>query len=48
MKIQFDRIGLPDGDMPLEAKVIGTRGYKVDKMATSTARAIPNATSSNG
>ena len=31
MKIQFDRIGLPDGDMPLDAKVIGTRGYKVDK-----------------
>ena len=31
MKIQFDRIGLPDGDMPLDAKVIGARGYKVDK-----------------
>ncbi len=31
MKIQFDRIGLPEGDMPLEAKVIATRGYKVDK-----------------
>jgi hypothetical protein len=31
MKIQFDRIGLPQGDMPLDAKVIGTRGYKVDK-----------------
>jgi hypothetical protein len=31
MKIQFDRIGLPEGDMPLDAKVIGTRGYKVDK-----------------
>jgi hypothetical protein len=31
MKIQFDRIGLPDGDMPVEAKVIATRGYKVDK-----------------
>ena len=31
LKIQFDRIGLPDGDMPLDAKVIGTRGYKVDK-----------------
>ena len=31
MKIQFDRIGLPHGDMPLDAKVIGTRGYKVDK-----------------
>jgi hypothetical protein len=31
MKIQFDRIGLPSGDLPLEAKVIATRGYKVDK-----------------
>jgi hypothetical protein len=31
LKLQFDRIGLPTGDMPLEAKVIGTRGYKVDK-----------------
>jgi len=31
MKIQFDRIGLPSGDMPLDAKVIATRGFKVDK-----------------
>lgn len=31
LKIQFDRIGLPTGDLPLEAKVISTRGYKVDK-----------------
>jgi len=31
MKIVFDRIGLPEGDMPLDAKVISTRGYKVDK-----------------
>ena len=31
IKIQFDRIGLPTGDMPLDAKVISTRGYKVDK-----------------
>ncbi len=30
-KLQFDRIGLPSGDLPLEAKVIATRGYKVDK-----------------
>jgi hypothetical protein len=30
-KIQFDRIGLPSGDLPLETKVIATRGYKVDK-----------------
>src|SRR5215467_6808194 len=31
LKLQFDRIGLPTGDMPLEAKVIATRAYKVDK-----------------
>ena len=31
LKLQFDRIGLPSGDLPLDAKVIGTRGYKVDK-----------------
>ena len=31
MKLQFDRIGLPTGDLPLDAKVIGTRGYKVNK-----------------
>jgi len=31
MKLRFDRIGMPNGDMPLDAKVIATRGYKVDK-----------------
>jgi hypothetical protein len=31
MKLMFDRIGLPNGDMPLDAKVIATRGYKVNK-----------------
>jgi hypothetical protein len=31
LKLQFDRIGLPSGDLPLEAKVIASRGYKVDK-----------------
>jgi hypothetical protein len=31
MKLMFDRIGLPNGDMPLDAKVIATRGYRVDK-----------------
>jgi hypothetical protein len=31
MRLVFDRIGLPNGDMPLDAKVIATRGYKVDK-----------------
>jgi hypothetical protein len=31
LKLQFDRIGLPSGDLPLEAKVIATRGYHVDR-----------------
>jgi len=31
MKLVFDRIGLPNGDLPLDAKVIATRGYKVDR-----------------
>ena len=31
MKVQFDRIGMPQGDMPLDAKVVSTRGYKVDR-----------------
>ena len=31
LKLQFDRIGLPNGDLPLDAKVIATRGYKVNK-----------------
>jgi hypothetical protein len=31
LKIQFDRIGLPNGDLPLEAKVIASRGYRVDR-----------------
>lgn len=31
LKLQFDRIGLPSGDLPLQAKVIATRGYRVDR-----------------
>src|SRR5580658_10899712 len=31
LKITFDRIVLPNGDLPLPAKVIQARGYKVDK-----------------
>jgi hypothetical protein len=31
LKLLFDRIGLPGGDMPVDAKIIATRGYKVDK-----------------
>ena len=31
MKLMFDRIGMPNGDLPLDAKVIATRGYKVNR-----------------
>ncbi len=31
LQLSFDRIGVPAGDLPLESKVIATRGYKVDK-----------------
>jgi hypothetical protein len=31
IKITFDRVILPSGDLPLPAKVIQARGYKVDK-----------------
>jgi hypothetical protein len=31
LKLQFDRIGLPSGDLPLNARVISIRGHKVDK-----------------
>ncbi len=31
IKITFDRIILPNGDLPVPAKVIQARGYKVDK-----------------
>ena len=31
LKLQFDRIGLPSGDFPLNAKIIAVRGYKVDR-----------------
>jgi hypothetical protein len=41
MKLQFDRIGLPSGDLPLEAKVIATRGYKVDKQGKIDGKGHP-------
>ena len=31
LKITFDRVILPSGDLPLPAKVIQARGYKIDK-----------------
>ncbi|MFY9912364.1 MAG: hypothetical protein WCF22_17195 [Candidatus Sulfotelmatobacter sp.] len=41
LKLQFDRIGLPTGDLPLEAKVTATRGYKVDKQGKIDGKGHP-------
>jgi hypothetical protein len=41
MKLVFDRIGVPSGDLPLEAKVISTRGYKVDKQGKIDGKGHP-------
>lgn len=41
IKIVFDRIGVPGGDLPLEAKVISTRGYKVDKTGAIDGKGHP-------
>ena len=48
MKLQFDRIGLPSGDLPLDAKLVATRGYKVDKEGDIRGKGTQSATSSNG
>jgi len=31
LKIEFDRIGFPESDVPVPAKIIAAKGYKVDK-----------------
>jgi hypothetical protein len=31
LKIEFDRIGFPESDIPVPSKVISAKGYKVDK-----------------
>src|SRR5689334_18845214 len=31
LKLAFDRIGLPDGDVPIAAKMIAVSGYNVDR-----------------
>jgi len=41
LKLQFDRIGVPTGDLPLEAKVVSTRGYKVDKQGNIDGKGHP-------
>lgn len=41
LKITFDRIGVPSGDLPLQAKVVATRGYKVDKQGKIDGKGHP-------
>jgi hypothetical protein len=41
LKIEFDRIGLPDSDIPVPAKIIATRGYKVDKKGDIVGKGHP-------
>jgi hypothetical protein len=41
LKLQFDRIGVPTGDLPLEAKVISTPRYKVDKQGKIDGKGHP-------
>ena len=31
LKLEFDRIGTPDGQFPVPAKIVGVRGYQVDR-----------------
>jgi len=31
LKIEFDRIGFPESDIPVPSKIIAAKGYRVDK-----------------
>jgi hypothetical protein len=41
LKITFDRVILPNGDLPVPAKVIQARGYKVDKQGDIDGKGHP-------
>jgi hypothetical protein len=41
LKITFDRVILPNGDLPVPAKVIEARGYKVDKQGDIDGKGHP-------
>lgn len=41
LKITFDRVILPNGDVPVPAKVIQARGYKVDKQGDIDGKGHP-------
>ena len=41
LKIEFDRIGFPDSDVPVPAKMIAAKGYKVDKKGDIVGKGHP-------
>src|SRR5229473_2957645 len=41
LKIEFDRIGFPDSDIPVPSKIIAAKGYKVDKKGDTVEWLIP-------
>ena len=41
LKLQFDRIGFPNSDVPVPAKVIAAKGYKVDRRGDIVGRGHP-------
>jgi hypothetical protein len=41
LKITFDRVIVPNGDVPVPAKVIAARGYKVDKQGSIDGKGHP-------
>jgi len=43
LKITFDRVIVPTGDIPLPAKVIQAKGYKVDKQGDIQGQRAPQA-----
>src|SRR5262245_57360319 len=38
LRIEFDRISLPNADLPISAKVIGIRGYRVNRQGNIMGR----------
>jgi hypothetical protein len=41
LKIEFDRIGFPDSDIPVPSKIIAAKGYKVDKKGDIVGKGHP-------
>jgi hypothetical protein len=41
LKIEFDRIGFPDSDLPVPSKIIAAKGYRVDKKGDIVGKGHP-------